>query len=187
MLSIYRLPNKLPHERVIKVIRKDVFLMFVKLLFLFLMIVLPVGFFMLFIKPNEFLMNWNGAYPLIVLMTSAYYLFLWLFAFFTFIDYYLDVWIITNERIIDIEQRGFFSRVIAEHKLFRIQDVTSEVHGVFPTLIGYGDIFVQTAGTKQRFHFDDIPNPGIVRNMIIKLVQKKKKDVIREEAKLMKH
>ena len=90
---------------------------------------------------------------------------------------------ITSERIIDIQQKGFFSRVIAEHKLFRIQDVTSEVHGIIPTVFKYGDVYIQTAGTKQRFFFNQVPNPERVRNIIIKLVQRNKKK-IHEEMKL---
>ncbi len=179
MLSIYQLPNKLPHEKVLKVIRKDFFILLKKVSFFFLLIFLPLVFFYLMIATNATIMSQTIAYPLIVLMTSSYYLFIWLFFFFSFIDYYLDVWIITSERIIDIEQKGFFSRTISEHKLFRIQDVTSEVHGVFATILKFGDVHVQTAGTKQRFHFDDIPAPGSIRNLIIKLVQKKKKEMVR--------
>jgi hypothetical protein len=61
---------------------------------------------MSFAAPNMFYGPISG--PLIGLSVSAYYLFAWLFFFFSFIDYYLDVWIITSERIIDIQQNGFF-------------------------------------------------------------------------------
>jgi len=115
------------------------------------------------------------SYPLIILSASAYYLFIWLFFFFSFIDYYLDVWFITNERIIDIQQKGFFSRTISEQRLYRVQDVTSEVHGAVATIFKYGDVYAQTAGSKQRFFFHEIPHPEEVRNIIIKLVERNKK------------
>lgn len=183
MLSIYRLPNKLPDEKVIKVIRRDLFILFKKILFLLLLLVLPLLFFNFIILTQTDIVNGVVSYPLLVLGVSAYYLFIWMFFFFSFIDYYLDVWIITTERIIDIEQRGYFSRVISEHKLFRIQDVTSEVHGLFPTLLKYGNCHVQTAGVKQRFNFREIPNPDKIRDMIIKLVERnKKKHGIKEGA-----
>jgi len=186
MISIYRLPNKLPNEKIIKIIRRDLFILFKKILFLILLIILPLIFFYLLIFSQSNLINGELTYPLIVLSTSAYYLFIWLFFFFSFIDYYLDIWIITNERIIDIQQKGFFSRVISEHKLFRIQDVTSEVHGFWPTVLKYGDVHIQTAGTIQRFHFHQIPNPGPVRDIIIKLVQRKKNETMKEEARRVK-
>lgn len=182
MLSIYRLPNKLPDEKIIKIVRRDFFILFQRMLSFVLMAVLPFIFFYLMITANLELLENEMVYPIIVLGTSIYYLFIWLFFFFSFIDYYLDIWIITNKRIIDIEQRGFFSRIIAEHKLFRIQDVTSEINGAIPTFLKYGEVFVQTAGTKQRFNFHQVPDPDGIRDLVIKLVQKNRK----EQAKEMK-
>lgn len=175
MLSIYRLPNQLPDEKIVKVVRRDMFILFKKVMFFVLLTILPLLFFYFLIFANSQIMNGTVSYPLLVLGTSAYYLSIWLFFFFSFIDYYLDVWIITNQRIIDIQQQGFFSRIIAENKLFRIQDVTSEVHGVIPTLFSYGDIYVQTAGTKERFYFHQVPDPDKIRDLIIKLVENNKR------------
>lgn len=182
MLSIYHLPNKLPNEKIVKIVRRDIFILIRKIVLFLVLIFLPLIVYFLVIAPQTQTTEGVMFYPLLILGSSTYYLFIWLFFFFSFIDYYLDVWIITSERIIDIEQRGFFSRVISEHKLFRIQDVTSEVHGFWQTLIHFGDVHVQTAGTKQRFHFDEIPYPEKVRDIIIKLVEKKKQE-IRQEMK----
>ncbi len=174
MLSVYRLPNKLVNEEVVKILRRDLFILFKKVLLFVLLIILPFVFFYFIILTQPNLLKGEVSYPIIVLSVSAYYLFVWLFFFFSFIDYYLDVWIITNERIIDVQQRGFFSRIISEQKLFRIQDVTSEVHGIIPTMLKYGNVHIQTAGTKQRFFFHQVPNPDKVRDIIIKLVQRNK-------------
>lgn len=174
MLSIYRLPNKLPHEKVVRIIRKDVFVLFKKIVMLVVLIILPLGVIeLLFWSLIEDSTN-TVFHALFVLGTSTYYLFIWLFFFFSFIDYYLDVWIITNQRIIDIQQKGFFSRVISEQKLSRVQDVSSETHGVVATLLKYGDVHIQTAGTKQRFFFHEVPNPDRVRDEIIRLVEQEK-------------
>lgn len=184
MLSIYRFPNKLEGEEVIKIVRRDLFILVKKILFLVVLILLPLVFFNLLILSRTDILNGTLAYPLIVIGISAYYLFMWLFFFFSFIDYYLDVWVITNERIIDIQQQGFFSRIISEQKLFRIQDVTSEVHGAIPTILAYGYVHVQTAGTRERFVFQQVPYPDRIRDMIIKLVEhnKKKHGINNEQA-----
>lgn len=176
MLSKYRLPHQLEGERVIKIVRKDIFIIFKKILMIIVLIVFPLAFFYVFFASTNSVNDNSFVYPLSVLGVSAYYLFVWLFFFFSFVDYYLDVWIITNKRIIDIEQRGFFSRVIAEHKLFQLQDVASEVHGVLPTMLNFGYVYVQTAGTKQRFIFEDVPDPNNIRDTIIKLLEKNKKE-----------
>ncbi|MFH0956113.1 MAG: PH domain-containing protein [Candidatus Falkowbacteria bacterium] len=171
----YRLPGGMPGEKIIKIIRKDLFVLLGKFILVVVLTGLPalVGFMMLKLFPN--LLEGEISYPLIVLATSGYILFIWLFLFFSFIDYYLDVWLITNERIIDIRQEGFFSRTIAELKLFQIQDVTSELKGFSKFVFRYGDIYVQTAGEVQRFVFKQIPHPEEVRDIIIKLVEESKK------------
>ncbi len=169
MLSIYRLPNKLPDEKVVKVLHRDYFILFKKVSLFILLAVLPFVFFRIMALSFPSLLNSLLSYALVLLSASAYYLFIWLFFFFSFIDFYLDIWLITNKRIIDVKQEGFFSRTIAEQKLYRVQDVTSEVKGAFPTIFKYGNVYIQTAGEEQRFFFHEVSNPDGVRNMLIKL------------------
>ena len=59
------------------------------------------------------------------LCVSIYYLALITFFFRAWLDYYLDIWVITDERIVNIEQKGLFSREISTQQLYRIQDVTA--------------------------------------------------------------
>ena len=171
MLSIYRLPNKLPNEKVVKVLRRDYFVLFKKVVLFGLLFTLPYLFFKVMISIYPNLMQGSFSFPAIVLGGSAFYLFAWVFFFFSFIDYYLDIWIITNERIIDVRQEGFFSRTISENRLKNIQDVSSEVHGIFPTIMRYGDVHVQTAGAQSRFRFHEVPHPDKTRDAIIKLTE----------------
>lgn len=175
MLSTYRLPGNIPGEKVLKIYRRDLFILFKRVIVFVVLMLLPAVFFYIFsLVFDQFIFQGPVAYPLCIIFVSSYYLFLWLFSFFSFIDYYLDVWIITNERIIDIQQRGFFSRIISEQRLYRIQDVTSEVNGWLPTIFKYGNVYIQTAGSQQRFFFQEVPNPDLIRDTIIKLIEKTK-------------
>ncbi len=81
----------------------------------------------------------------------------------------MDAWIITNQRLIDIEQTGFFNNTVAELRLDKIQDLVVEIKGFFPSMMHYGTIRVQTASTVQLFALEDIPNPEEVRNVILRL------------------
>jgi len=171
MLSRFRLPNQSATEKIIKVARKDIIVLLLKFTFVFLMAVLPLMA-LYFINIEELALSWK---VFATLSLSAYYLFVSLFAFFVFIDYYLDFWIITDERIINVDQNGFFSRTIAEHRLEKIQDVASEVHGFIPTFFNHGNVFVQTAGTKQRFVFVQVPEPEEIRNLLISLSERRKR------------
>ena len=85
------------------------------------------------------------------------------------VDYYLDLWLVTNQRIINVEQRGFFSREVSVCNLSRIQDVSVEVNGPLQTLMDFGDVHVQTAGEAREFLFHQVPRPREVQEKIIEL------------------
>ncbi|PIS42146.1 MAG: hypothetical protein COT24_05000 [Candidatus Kerfeldbacteria bacterium CG08_land_8_20_14_0_20_40_16] len=119
----------------------------------------------------------------IILASSAYFLFIWLFFFNHWIDYYLDVWIVTNQRILNIEQEGLFSRTISELNLEMVQDATSEVKGKVATVLNFGNVYVQTAGEEKRFVFEEIPAPRQVASKIIELHQSAVKRAAVEEMK----
>ncbi len=113
--------------------------------------------------------------PIVILFVSLYYLYIWLFAFHSFVDYYLDVWIVTNHRVVNIEQKGLFARQVSEQKLYRIQDVTSELKGLIGTFLDFGTVYVQTAGEEARFIFKQIPHPQNVAQKINQLVEENRK------------
>lgn len=93
---------------------------------------------------------------------------LWSMAFSTCTRYYLNQWVITNTRIIAIHQYGFFSREVASLLLLHVQDVSSDVDGIFGTLLGYGQLEVQSAGTEEHFIMDDIANPSLLRDLVMR-------------------
>ena len=101
------------------------------------------------------------------LLTVLWWWGVWTSTFVAFMNYYLDVFIITDERILHIEQHGPFSRTVAELRLERIQDVSIEQHGLLPTLLHFGTIRVQTAGEALSFAFEAVPHPGDVKELIM--------------------
>jgi len=101
---------------------------------------------------------------------GLWWLFLWVGAFNTFTRYYLDVWVITNKRIVDIHQFGFFRRQVSIFLLAHIQDVTTDVSGVLPTLFGFGTIHVETAGQEERFLMRGLRDPEGLRDLIMREV-----------------
>jgi hypothetical protein len=104
-----------------------------------------------------------------ILACSIYILFIFALLVNGFVDYYLDVYIITDRRIVDIAQDGLFKREISELNLRQIQDVSAHVDGVFPTLFHYGNINVQTAAERPNFSFVKIPHPYEVSKKILDL------------------
>ena len=91
-----------------------------------------------------------------VFFASLWALLLWQMLFARWTDVYFDIWIVTNWRIIDIEQKGFFNRNIATLlNLDHIEDVTTGINSVIGTLLEYGDIQVQTAAHKNELIFKE--------------------------------
>lgn len=80
--------------------------------------------------------------------------------------YYMDIWVVTNRRIIDIDYQRLFDRNIAILQLDRVQDVTTHVQGILGTLFKYGKVVVQTAGSDKEFVIDQIANPEALRDAI---------------------
>lgn len=107
---------------------------------------------------------------------AIFSLFIWAFLFIVFIDFYLDIWIVTNERIINIEQKGLFRREISELRLEKVQDLTTEIKGIICTLFDFGDLYVQTAGKRERFFFQSIPHPERVKDVILVLSEKEEEE-----------
>lgn len=105
---------------------------------------------------------------LLVFLGSLWALIVWLRFFHEWTDHYLDGWIVTDKRIIDIEQFGFFSRQVSSFRMERIQDITTDVHGIIATLLDFGDIHVQTAGDSQEFVMKGAPNPKRLKEIILK-------------------
>ena len=107
---------------------------------------------------------------------TVYVLIVWQFFFVSIVDYYLDTWIVSDHRIIDIHQTGFFKRDVSELRYSKIQDVSVKVNGFIPTIFNYGDLVIQTAGAMQEFHFQQIPKPNLVRDRILHLHDKHMRD-----------
>ncbi len=158
-------PGQLPGEKVISILRRHQIVLLGFALYLVIMISLP--FFIYNIFDFVFGVSLNGTIRAIFFfLVGLHLLFTNILGFFVLIDYYLDVWIITNQRILSIEQKGLFNRVINEVRYERIQDITSVVPGLIATYFKYGDILIQTAAEKERMILKQIPDPIETRRQI---------------------
>ncbi len=100
---------------------------------------------------------------------SLWLLTLWFILVYRFTDYYLDKWVVTNKRVIDVEQRGFFARETSSARYHKIQDITVTISGFLPTLFNFGTIQIQTAAEVLEFIFPDAPDPIRLKEYIMKI------------------
>jgi len=175
MFDTKRLPRQKPDENIRFFLRRHWFTVLKLVTILILVALIPVVLFFLvyYFAPDT--LSHPTHLPLLVIGASIYYLAIWLIFFQEFLDYYLDTWIVTNQRIINIEQHGLFSRVASELNLHTVQDVTSKIKGFLHTMFDYGDLVIQTAGAEIVFQFKDIPEPDKVKRAILEMVDQQKK------------
>jgi len=160
-----------PDEQILLFVRRHWFTLWPAYLTIGLLIILIIGFIVLFysLEIDQILGSFSLAVSsakvlwLIILMLI---LALDLFLFLSWMQYYLDITIVTNKRVIDIEQLTLFKRRVVAADLVSIQDVRAEVRGVFGTLLDLGTVFIQTAGEAPNFKLNDLPHPSAIVRQI---------------------
>lgn len=164
-------------EEIILVVRRHWFDIVSQLFMIFFLVLILIGsiIYIPLLFPVLGTDSFNG---LFIFLENLFAMVIWILFFLIWIDYYFDVWIITNRRVVNVEQKGLFSRNVSELELENIQDITTEVHGVIPTFLNYGDVFIQTAAEKERFIFKKVSDPYRIKDVLMNL----HKEMKREEA-----
>ena len=108
----------------------------------------------------------------LILITIFWYLFVFGFSFYKFIFWYFNVYIVTNERVIDIDFRGILHKETSYAKLNQIQDISPKIIGFFGTFFHYGNVYIQTAAERPEFEFHNVENPNMVAQEIHEQVRK---------------
>jgi uncharacterized membrane protein YdbT with pleckstrin-like domain len=94
--------------------------------------------------------------------------------FYSYFTWSKDKYIITDQRVVDMDQQTLFSKSQKEAHLDKIQDVVSETKGFLGMIFGYGNVGVQTASDTS-LTLDDIANPAKVQKIIFDLMRDSKK------------
>ncbi len=77
-----------------------------------------------------------------------------------------NILVVTTQRVIDIDQHGFFERNVAEATYDKIQDVRYTVKGMWPTIFRFGSIVLQTAGNNTNLELEDVQRPVELQQLI---------------------
>jgi len=169
-----------PDEKINSIYRRHHIVLIIQLaivaLFL-LLIILPMIF--IFFISSLSLPNWiinnipetstlNLRY-LFLFFLSLFLPVLWQTIFLVVVDYYLDCWVLTNERIISTESEGLFNRTESSIVYDKIQNITIEIKGFLPALFDFGDLRIETAAELGKFTFRQISNPEKVKEVIFEI------------------
>lgn len=165
-----------PGEHVVLEVRKHWFLFLTELLPYAILIVIPFALpKLLVLTPQTAVYASYFDYHTVLgrAALGVWLLVWWTSAWGAFTRYFLNAWVLTNMRIVNIKQRRYFSREVSSLLLSRVQDVTTNIEGVVSSLLGIGDIKVQTAGEDVEFVMKGIPRPEQMRDVILKYVSTK--------------
>lgn len=151
-----------PKEKTILVTRKHRIILFSKMSFLGFCVLLP---FIIYSLIGSF--SWYSSISSVYwFFVSIWFLLLWNLAFYSIMLYFLNTVIVTNQRVIENKQNGFFDYRANEMELSKIQDISIKISGSLATFLDFGDIEIQSAGAKAKFYFDTIPHPEKIREII---------------------
>jgi len=79
-----------------------------------------------------------------------------------------DIFVLTNQRIIKIDQMGFFSRRVGQTELDNIYNISYEVRGIVESFLNFGDIMISTVGDDiSTMTVKRIENPHFVQEKIL--------------------
>lgn len=165
-----------PGEHVVLQFRKHWFLFVLEVLPYAILAAIPFALpKLLLLSPNMApyapYLDYNGELMRVAL--GIWLLATWTAAWGAFTRYFLNAWVLTNQRIVEIQQKRWFSHKVSSILLPRVQDVTTDVEGVLPSLLGIGTIQVESAGADVEFVMHGIPQPEEMRNVILKYVSTK--------------
>ncbi len=157
-------------EKIILMLRQHLATQVVALLEIITLFLLPIIVSPLAVLLKIDVFSYLGANQVFWVVLSWYWFILG-FAFYKFIHWYFNVYLLTNERIIDFDFKGILNSETAYANLNQIQDVSPKIVGFFGTLFHYGDVFIQTASERPEFEFVAIKKPDSVAQRILEEVR----------------
>lgn len=152
-------------ERIITEVRAHKFFLIIDGIYTFVAIVAPLLVLMFItlipaLDPmTRFLLSLWPLYPLYMLLVWSQFMI-------TLTFYFMRYLVITNQRIIEVEQKGFFDREVSAFRLENIQDITVDIRGIIASMLDFGDILIQTASKDRDFKIDRVPHPEELKLLI---------------------
>lgn len=100
----------------------------------------------------------------------GWYMLLLTFIIESFLTWFFNVFIITDERIIDVDFLSLIHKNVSSAKIENIEDVTVETGGVLASLVDFGSVRIQTSAEVPEIQFEDVPRPSTVSRALNELI-----------------
>ena len=86
------------------------------------------------------------------------------------LNHELDMYVVTNNRVIGLEQIAFLNRAVTECNLWQIQEVNSKAKWLFANIFNYWTLSIQTAGSKTTLKMEFCPDVMQTSRKILNVV-----------------
>ena len=118
------------------------------------------------------LIGLTGISSATLFLAVIFWMYYSLFIYVSWLNYELDLFIFTNNRVVCIEQKSFLNRAVWETTLDKIQEVGMETKGLLANIFDYGTLSIMTAGSTPSFDMSFSPKPMQSSRYINNLVDK---------------
>ena len=161
----YSLPFPLQDgETVVQLCRRHWIYLWPTMLGQFLVAIVPIALLAVLLTALDVL---DGTVSRVFFILSVAYLAYWgVRLVLTWYRYRNDIWVITNQRLIDSHRLHPFDMSISTADLVNVQDMTVERTGVLRTLLDFGNLVCQTASIDQDFMITGVPDPRQVQALV---------------------
>lgn len=139
-----------------------------------LLIIIPIFILILLPFININFLSSLTSFKFTLVYLILYYLIVFSYFFVSFLHWFYNIFIVSSQRVIDIDYSDIVVHDIAMTKLTHVQDVNYTQTGFIPTFFNYGHLFVQTAGSERNFEADNVPKPREATDIISELIGKVK-------------
>lgn len=108
--------------------------------------------------------------PEVLFIDLIWYSLILSYVYLKMLAWLFNVGIVTNLRVVDINFNAIIEKEFSATSLNDITDVSEKTSGFLRSMLQYGNVVVQTAGTKQNIEFPAVPDPIEVVTVINRLM-----------------
>lgn len=166
-----------------KLVLKRHWIVFIYTFFYIFFLVFSTFALLFFFESISFIIPGSIIYLLLVMYLSIFSIFIYI----NWINNELDLFIITNKRIIWIEQLSFLNRTVSECSLEDVQEVNGLTKWLLANLMNFGTITIHTASEKSDFNMNIVPEPLENSRNILNIIEECRTTNKIEFAKMQKN
>lgn len=162
-------PGKKPDDKIV-IFAKKHWMKYALVIGICLLLVIPIGILIFVLIINNLAIEAVYA-EVLTLGISAYLLIALALIFHSFVDYYLDILIVTDDRIIYVRQNGYIFQQIDEIHLKDVQEVGVDLKGFWRSFFNYGNIVINSGSDVGVLIVDSLKEPHKIARTIMDLHQ----------------